>query len=119
MGTVRYVQAYEAADQAQADHTDASVVCLTLDAAPHNALTATMFDELERHIRVIEANPAVRAVVIHGAGAQLYTVGADMREMEAQAARADRRAAARAWLEPIHRVLDAIASSSKVYLCAM
>lgn len=125
MGTVRYAQAYEAADhQTQADHTqadhpDASVVCLVLDAAPDNALTATMFDELERHIRAIEANPAVRAVVIHGAGAQLYTVGADMREMEAQAARADRRGAARAWLEPIHRVLDAIAAASKVYLCAM
>jgi enoyl-CoA hydratase/carnithine racemase len=90
-----------------------------LDNAPRNALTTAMFEELGQHIREIERDTSVGAVVVQGAGPHLYTVGADIREMDVQAALADRQAATRAWLEPIHRVLDALAGSSKVYLCAM
>jgi enoyl-CoA hydratase len=61
----------------------------------------------------------VRAVVIRGAGERLYTVGADIREMDIVAAREQRGANTAAWLADIHAVLDAIERSPKVYICAM
>jgi enoyl-CoA hydratase len=106
MGTVRREQ-------------EGAVARLVFENPPRNALTTAMFEELGRHVREIERDASVRVVVVHGAGPQLYTVGADIREMDVQAALTDRQATTRAWLQPIHDVLDAIAGSSKVYLCAM
>lgn len=106
MGTVRREQ-------------EGAVARLVFENPPRNALTTAMFEELGRHVREIERDASVRAVVVHGAGPHLYTVGADIREMDVQAALADRQATTRAWLQPIHDVFDAIAASAKVYLCAM
>lgn len=98
---------------------EGAVARLALENAPDNAVTTAMFEALGRHIDAIEHDPAVRAVVIHGAGPHLYTVGADPREWEARAALADRQAATRTALDAIHSVMDAIAGSAKIYLCAM
>lgn len=96
-----------------------AVARLVFDNPRGNALTTSMFEELGQHICAIEQDPSVGAIVVQGAGPYLYTVGADISEMDVQAALADRQAVTRAWLEPIHRVLDAIADSAKIYLCAM
>ena len=106
MGTIRCEQ-------------EGAIARLVFDNAPRNALTTAMFEDLGHHIRELENDTSVRVIVVHGAGPHLYTVGADIREMDVQAALADRQATTRAWLEPIHQVLDAIAVSSKVYVCAM
>lgn len=98
---------------------EGAVARLVFDNPPRNVLTTAMFEELGQHICHIEHDTSIGAVVVQGAGPHLYTVGADIREMDTQAALADRQEATRAWIEPIHRVLDAIAGSSKVYLCAM
>lgn len=95
------------------------VAVLTFDNPPRNMLTTGMFEELGRHARALDADPDVRAVVIRGAGDRLYTVGADIREMDIVAAREHRAANTAAWLAGIHEALDAIERSPKVYICAM
>jgi enoyl-CoA hydratase/carnithine racemase len=86
---------------------------------PCNALTTAMFEELGRLVRALDRDPDVRAVVIRGAGDQLYTVGADIQEMDVVAAKENRALNTAAWLNGIHDVLDAIERSRKVYICAM
>lgn len=95
------------------------VAILAFDNPPRNMLTTAMFAELGEHVRALDADPDVRAVVIHGAGERLYTVGADIREMDVVCSWDDRSANTAAWLADIHDVLDAIARSPKVYICAM
>jgi enoyl-CoA hydratase len=95
------------------------VAMLTFDNPPRNLLTTGMFEELGRHVRALDADPDVRAVVIRGAGDRLYTVGADIGEMDIVAAREHRGANTAAWLAGIHEVLDGIERSPKVYICAM
>ena len=95
------------------------VALLTFDNPPRNMLTTGMFEELGRHVHALDADPDVRAVVIRGAGERLYTVGADIREMDVVAALEHRAANTAAWLAGVHDVLDAIERSPKVYICAM
>lgn len=95
------------------------VATLTFDNPPRNLLTTGMFAELGQHISALDADPDVRVVVICGAGERLYTVGADIREMDVVAAREQRGANTAAWLQGIHDVLDAIERSPKIYICAM
>jgi enoyl-CoA hydratase/carnithine racemase len=45
-----------------------------------NALTFTMYDELERACEDIDADRAVRATVVRGAGGQAFAAGTDIRE---------------------------------------
>ena len=95
------------------------VAVLTFDHPPRNMLTTAMFEELGRHVEALDATPDVRVVVIRGAGERLYTVGADIREMDVVAAREGRAANTAAWLAGIHAVLGAIERSPRVYICAM
>ncbi len=95
------------------------VATLTFDNPPRNMLTTSMFAELGRYVHALDADPEVRAVVIRGAGERLYTVGADIGEMDVVSAREQRGANAVTWLSGIHAVLDAIERSPKVYICAM
>jgi enoyl-CoA hydratase/carnithine racemase len=95
------------------------VAVLTFDNPPRNLLTTSMFEELRRHVRALDDDAEVRAVVIRGAGERLYTVGADIGEMDVVAAMEHRGANTAAWLANIHETLDAIERSPKVYLCAM
>lgn len=95
------------------------VATLIFDNPPTNALTTEMFEELGRHVRELDADHNVRAVLIRGAGDRLYTVGADIREMETVAAWDQRAKNTAAWLRGVHAVIDAIERSPKVYLCAM
>ncbi len=95
------------------------IATLTFDNPPTNALTTEMFEELGRHVRALDADHDIRAVIIRGAGDRLYTVGADIRQMETVAAWDQRAKNTSAWLRGVHTVIDAIERSPKVYICAM
>ena len=95
------------------------VATLIFDHPPRNMLTTSMFEELGRHVRALDADPDVSAVVIRGASKRLYTVGADISEMAVVEQWERREANTAAWLGGIKDVLDAIAHSPKVYICAM
>lgn len=60
------------------------VAILTLDRpAKHNAITNAMADQLAEHARRINAEPAIRAVLLRGAGARAFCAGMDLRAIEA------------------------------------
>ncbi len=98
---------------------EGQVATLIFDNPPRNMLTTGMFEELGGYVRALDADPAVRAVVVRGAGERLYTVGADIREMDVVAEWEHRGANTANWLASIHETLDAIERSPKVYICAM
>ncbi|MGZ3663582.1 MAG: enoyl-CoA hydratase/isomerase family protein, partial [Ktedonobacterales bacterium] len=100
-------------------YREGRVARLVFDNRPHNSITTEMFVQLGEHVAALDADPGIGAVVIHGAGTHLYTVGADIGEMEVRGQLPDRAAATREWLEPINAVLHAIECSPKVYICAM
>ncbi len=80
------------------------VAVLTFDNPPRNMLTTEMFVELGSYVRTLDADPDVRVVVIRGAGDRLYTVGADIGEMDVVATRENRGANTAAWLAGIKGV---------------
>jgi enoyl-CoA hydratase/carnithine racemase len=57
---------------------------LTLDRpAKHNAITIAMAAQLDEHARAINADDAVRAVLLRGAGDRAFCAGMDLRAIEA------------------------------------
>lgn len=98
---------------------EGAVARLVIDNLPRNYLTTAMFEQLGQHVREIEADPDLRVAVIHGSGDRLYTVGADIREMEPFTHLDDRHEETMQWLSGVHAVLDLIDHSSKVFICAM
>lgn len=100
-------------------YRDGAVARLVIDNLPRNYLTTEMFEQLGRHVREVEADPDLRVAVIHGSGDRLYTVGADIREMEPFTHMEDRHDETLQWLSNVHAVLDLIDHSSKVFICAM
>jgi len=100
-------------------YRDGAVARLVIDNLPRNYLTTAMFEQLGQHVQEIEADPDLRVAVIYGSGDQLYTVGADIREMEPFTHMEDRHDEAMRWLSDVHAVLDLIDHSSKVFICAM
>jgi enoyl-CoA hydratase len=98
---------------------DGAVARIIIDNLPRNYLTTAMFEQLGRHVREIENDPELRAAIIQGNGDRLYTVGADIREMEPFTHLEDRRNETVQWLSQVRAVLDLIEQSSKVFICAM
>ena len=47
-----------------------------------NAFTADMWAKLPRHIKAAEADPAVRVLILRGAGTRAFSAGADISEFE-------------------------------------
>ena len=57
---------------------------LTLDRpAKHNAITNAMAEQLEGHARRIDADDAIRAVLLKGAGERAFSAGMDLEAIEA------------------------------------
>lgn len=57
---------------------------ITLDRADvRNALDARVFAELHEHLDVVEREPAIRVVVVTGAGDKAFSAGADLQALEA------------------------------------
>src|SRR5437899_11657300 len=92
-------------------YREGRVARLVFDNRPHNSITTEMFAQLGRHVAAPDADPGIGAVVTHGAGTHLYTVGADIGEMEVCGQQPDRAAATRARLELINALLRAMESS--------
>lgn len=57
---------------------DGHVAVLTLDSPPVNALTRILNDELTQALDIISETPAIRAVVLTGAG-KVFCAGADLK----------------------------------------
>lgn len=57
------------------------VALLALDHPPLNLLTLAMRRQLDACLRRLEEDPAVRAVVITGAGERAFSAGSDVREL--------------------------------------
>jgi enoyl-CoA hydratase len=56
------------------------VALVTIDNPPMNALSAALLDELEAEIDALDADDAVRAIVLRGAGERAFVAGADIKE---------------------------------------
>jgi enoyl-CoA hydratase len=59
---------------------DGAVAVVTIDNPPMNALSAPLLEELEAEIERLDADDAVRAVVLKGAGERAFVAGADIKE---------------------------------------
>lgn len=95
------------------------VAILTIDNPPSNCITTAMFRQLGDYVQVINENKEMRAAVIQGAGPSLYTVGADIHEMEVHARLADRKAAVLHWLQDCNAVITQIDQARIPFICAM
>ncbi len=63
---------------------EGAVARLTLDRpAKHNAITNAMAEQLATHARTINADDAIRAVLLEGAGPRAFCAGMDLRAIEA------------------------------------
>jgi len=59
---------------------DGAVAVVTIDNPPMNALSAPLLDELEAEFERLDADDAVRAIVLRGAGERAFVAGADIKE---------------------------------------
>jgi len=59
---------------------DGAVAVVTIDHPPVNALSAPLLAELEAEIERLDADDAVRAIVLQGAGERAFVAGADISE---------------------------------------
>jgi enoyl-CoA hydratase len=65
-------------------HVAEGVAVLTLDRpAKHNAITNAMAEQIAEHARRIDADDAIRAVLLKGAGARAFSAGMDLKAIEA------------------------------------
>jgi enoyl-CoA hydratase len=60
-----------------------AVALVTIDNPPMNALSSTLLDELEAEVEALDADDAVRAIVLRGAGERAFVAGADIKEFPA------------------------------------
>jgi len=58
------------------------IATVTLNRPPVNALNTRLFHELRQAVVELNANPAVRAVVITGSGEKAFAAGVDITEMK-------------------------------------
>jgi enoyl-CoA hydratase len=95
------------------------VALLVIDNPSSNCLTTAMFRQIGEHVQTIETRDDIRVAIIQAEGRSAFTVGADIREMEAHAQRPDREAATRAWLSGIHSVISSLEKAKMPLICAM
>ena len=100
-------------------YREGAVARIVIDNLPRNYLTTAMFEQLGQRVEEFESDPDLHVAVIHGSGERLYTVGADIHEMEPITHLEDRHDEAVRWLSQVHAVLDRIERSAKVFVCAM
>ncbi len=62
---------------------DGWVAVVTLDNPPMNALSAALLEELEAEIERLDADDAVRAIILRGGGERAFVAGADIKEFPA------------------------------------
>lgn len=72
-------------------HDDGVAVVTIDDAARRNTLTARMRTELAQAMAACDADPAVRAIVLTGAGDRSFAAGGDIRELQQRTLEEQRR----------------------------
>jgi enoyl-CoA hydratase len=99
------------------------IVELTLHREPNNEISSLTLEELEKFVASLEnLERTAHALILHSAVKSGFSAGADLRELygwiqeHGQAEVADH---ARAYLERIHRVMNAIDSSSLTTIAAV
>ncbi len=60
-----------------------AVALVTIDNPPMNALSSALLDELEAEVDALDADDAIRAIVLRGAGERAFVAGADIKEFPA------------------------------------
>jgi enoyl-CoA hydratase len=60
-----------------------AVALVTIDNPPMNALSSALLAELEAEVEALDADDAVRAIVLRGAGERAFVAGADIKEFPA------------------------------------
>ncbi len=60
-----------------------AVALVTIDNPPMNALSSALLEELEAEIDALDADEAVRAIVLRGGGERAFVAGADIKEFPA------------------------------------
>lgn len=66
---------------------EGGVATLTVDRPPLNALSYQTKEEIAACLEEIAANPALRCLVVHGAGGRAFSVGSDIKEFPEVTAR--------------------------------
>jgi enoyl-CoA hydratase/carnithine racemase len=95
--------------------TKGGVATVVLNNPPHNPLSMAMIDRLEEVVPQLGNDPAVRAVIITGAGDRTFSVGADIREF----GKAGAEVGMQAFIGQRLRVLAAVESLPKPVVCAI
>lgn len=68
-------------------HLDGNVGRIVINnPARHNAISLAMWESLARHLETAAADPAVRVLVVKGAGGKAYAAGADISRFESERA---------------------------------
>jgi enoyl-CoA hydratase/carnithine racemase len=92
------------------------IAILTLDRpAKLNALSLEMLGELEQHVAAIDRETGVRVVIVTGAGARAFCVGADINAWSAL----EPLDMWRRWIREGHRVLQRLASLRQPTIAAI
>jgi enoyl-CoA hydratase len=81
-----------------------AVALVTIDNPPMNALSAALLEELEEEIDALDADDAVRAVVLTGAGERAFVAGADIKEFPERREAAEEGGSARGIQRLGHRM---------------
>ena len=83
-----------------------AVALVTIDNPPMNALSAALVEELEAELDALDADDAVRAIVLRGAGDRAFVAGADIKEFPALRESASEGGSARG-IQQVGRRMDA------------
>ncbi len=83
-----------------------AVALVTIDKPPMNALSAALLEELEAELEALDADDAVRAIVLRGAGDRAFVAGADIKEFPALRESASEGGSARG-IQQVGRRMDA------------
>lgn len=80
-----------------------------------NAMNRQLVDELSQALTEAEANPSIRAIILHGEG-RAFCSGDDLKDLEAQTSS---EAATQAWVEAIQNITLQIMHSRKIVIAAV
>lgn len=94
-----------------------NVAVLTLQAPPMNVLGEALVLTLEQVLAQCQANPAVHALVLQGAGHRAFSTGSDLQEIQSRIEQGKSAVAAK--FERDARVFGMLASFGKPTVCAL
>ncbi len=97
-------------------HKSGATAVLTLDnPSKLNALTADMLDALEAHVKQVERDDTIRALVLTGAGEKAFCCGADISAWGGLSP----AEFARHWVREGHRIFDRLSRIGKPTIAAI